>query len=90
MVTYGPKLNDLLNQRRLKVLDAAYKEEEAYIQQYLKDNTNAIQTDSGLVYHETVSGSGKSPSERVQCKYTIMEHCWMELLWIRVENVESP
>lgn len=71
LVTYGPKLNDLLNQRRLKVLDAAYKEGQAYIQQYLKDNTNAIQTDSGLVFHETVVGSGTSPSEEstVQVHY---------------------
>jgi FKBP-type peptidyl-prolyl cis-trans isomerase len=71
LFTYGPKLNDLLNKRRLKVLDAAYKEEEAYIQQYLEENTNATQTDSGLVYHETLSGSGKIPSDEsiVQVHY---------------------
>lgn len=71
LFTYGPKLNDLLNKRRLKVLDAAYKEEEAYIQQYLEENTNATQTDSGLVYHETLSGFGKIPSDEstVQVHY---------------------
>jgi FKBP-type peptidyl-prolyl cis-trans isomerase len=71
LVTYGPKLNDLLNKRRLNVLDAAYKEEEAYIQQYLEENMNATQTDSGLVYHETLSGSGKIPSDEstVQVHY---------------------
>jgi FKBP-type peptidyl-prolyl cis-trans isomerase len=71
LFTYGPKLNDLLNKRRLKVLDAAYKEEAAYIQQYLEENTNATQTDSGLVYHETLSGSGKIPSDEsiVQVHY---------------------
>lgn len=66
LTTYGPKLNDILNERRLKMIDDALKLEREFIQSYLNANKDAEQTESGLIYHETQAGNGASPTMESQ------------------------
>lgn len=55
LIEYGPKLNEILNNRAI----VAEKIGEDFRNNYLKTNPNAIKTKSGLIYHETLAGTGK-------------------------------
>ena len=56
--TYGPKINELLMGRQRKAGDAEKAKGLDFITKYLSENPTAINTESGLVYHETVAGIG--------------------------------
>lgn len=58
LMTYGPKLNEILNGRASKVITAEKQKGEEYVAKYLLENPKAIQLPSGLVFHEQVAGIG--------------------------------
>jgi FKBP-type peptidyl-prolyl cis-trans isomerase len=61
--TYGPQFNVILNQRMGRISETIQKEGQAFVTRYCQEHkTNVIVTDSGLVYHEVVAGTGKSPT----------------------------
>lgn len=64
LMTYGPKINEMLNARAHVVTDKERKKGLLYVTKYLTENPTAINTESGLVYHELVPGIGK----QVDCK----------------------
>jgi len=55
---YGPKINELLIGRQKRAGDAEKTKGLHFITKYLEANPTAINTASGLVYHETVPGIG--------------------------------
>ena len=55
---YGPKINELLIGRQKRAGDAEKAKGLAFITKYLEANPTAVNTASGLVYHETVPGIG--------------------------------
>lgn len=59
LTTYGPKLNELLQGRAHMAVDGEKRKGLEFIHKYLSENATAINTASGLVYHETVAGLGK-------------------------------
>jgi FKBP-type peptidyl-prolyl cis-trans isomerase len=70
---YGPVINQALNSR-LKVRAAADKAEgKKYLDDYVRNNPNAVRTSSGLVFHRLVAGSGpsvKGPKSTVRVHYS--------------------
>ena len=62
LTKYGPMINELLTSRAHVVVDQEKKKGLEYITKYLTENPTAINTASGLVYHETVAGLGKQVS----------------------------
>jgi FKBP-type peptidyl-prolyl cis-trans isomerase len=69
--TYGPKLNDILVARANAAVGNNKKIGADYLTKYLSINEKAIKTSSGLVYHETLAGTGTkaSPSSTVLVHY---------------------
>jgi FKBP-type peptidyl-prolyl cis-trans isomerase FkpA len=59
---YGPALNQLLQDRRTKIVERVKQDGADYIQNFLDCNDDAIRTDSGLVYCEMVPGEGAQPT----------------------------
>lgn len=61
---YGPQLNKILQEKTAKIVEKLKKDGEDQIRQFVVRNekNGAIQTDSGLVYYETVKGTGKNPN----------------------------
>ena len=60
--TYGPGLNQILQERTGRIMDRVKKDGEEYITNFLDCNEEAIQTDTGLVYCEMKAGEGKQPT----------------------------
>ena len=60
---HGPAINDILSKRADSTLKGEKEKGEAYVEEYMKKTPEAIRTDSGLVFHEFVAGSGDPPSE---------------------------
>lgn len=58
LMTHGPKLNEILNGRADKALNAEKKKGEDFIVKYLLGNPRAIKTPSGLVFSEIIAGVG--------------------------------
>ncbi len=58
LMTYGPKLNEILSGRASRVIDAEKSKGEKYIANYLLENPKAMKLPSGLVFHEQVAGLG--------------------------------
>lgn len=59
---YGPKLNQILQQRANLMVDGNKQAGEAFVAKFLKEHPDATTTDSGLVYLETQAGTGESPA----------------------------
>jgi len=59
--TFGPKLNEILQERSANILGRVKKEGDDFIANFLECNEEATQTDSGVVYYEMTEGSGASP-----------------------------
>lgn len=58
LTTQGPKLNEILNGRADKALNAEKKKGEDFVVKYLLGNPRAIKTPSGLVFSEVIAGVG--------------------------------
>ena len=56
---HGPKLNEVLTARSYEKAEAAKSKGQDFINEYLAKNADARQTQSGLVVHESVVGTGK-------------------------------
>lgn len=69
--TYGPKLNDILQDRTGKIVDRVKKDGEDFVANFLDCNEEAVKTKSGMVYYEMTAGTGKQPSidETVEVHY---------------------
>jgi FKBP-type peptidyl-prolyl cis-trans isomerase FkpA len=64
LTTYGPNLNEILTGRANARVDTEKKNGEDHIASYMMNNLKAIKTASGLVYHETLAGTGAMPTGR--------------------------
>ena len=62
MEKYGVRLNEIVDGRNKDMAQKACKQGEDFIVQYLAKNPDAIRTPSGLVYHETATGTGNTPN----------------------------
>lgn len=60
--TYGPQLNDILQNRSSMAMNRIQKQGEEYVQNFLKNHPESIQKESGLVYCPTIEGTGLSPT----------------------------
>jgi hypothetical protein len=60
--TFGPQFNVILNQRMGRISETIQKEGQAFVTRYCQEHPTVVVTDSGLVYHEVVAGTGKSPT----------------------------
>lgn len=58
LIKYGPKLNELLNNRAKAMIDDEKKKGKEFLTKYLLSNPKAVQTPSGLVYNEIIAGIG--------------------------------
>lgn len=56
--TYGPKLNEILQERSNKVITEEKKKGASFLTKYLLSNTRAVQTPSGLIFNEIIAGVG--------------------------------
>lgn len=70
LMTYGQKLNEILEKRSITELDNEKKKGESFLVKYLLSNVNAIKTPSGMLYHETLAGTGPQPT----AQSTVMVH----------------
>jgi len=59
LMAYGPKLNELIQSRASEKVAKENLKATSYIADYLTANPGAKATPSGLIYHETLAGSGK-------------------------------
>lgn len=59
LTTYGPKLNEVLTARAQIVSEVAKQKGEDFRNDYLKAHPTAIKTESGLIFNETVVGTGE-------------------------------
>ena len=62
--TYGPKINELLTSRMSRQADGEKEKGLLFITKYLTENPSAINTESGLVYHETLPGLGTQVTDQ--------------------------
>lgn len=58
LVTYGPKLNEILQSRAMGAVTEEKKKGAEYVTKYLLSNPKAVQTSSGLIYNEIIAGAG--------------------------------
>merc|ERR1719223_88474 len=65
---YGPMIQKIMS----KHTDASKAAGVEFVEKYMADNKDAVKTDSGLVYHEKVAGSGSHPTTEstVKVHYT--------------------
>eukprot|EP00541_Cyclophora_tenuis_P009379 CAMPEP_0116547560 /NCGR_PEP_ID=MMETSP0397-20121206/3846_1 /TAXON_ID=216820 /ORGANISM="Cyclophora tenuis, Strain ECT3854" /LENGTH=213 /DNA_ID=CAMNT_0004072107 /DNA_START=130 /DNA_END=771 /DNA_ORIENTATION=- len=62
LVTYGNKLNKILQERTANIVGRVKKDGEEFIANFLECNDDAIKTDSGMVYCPMKEGDGKQPT----------------------------
>ena len=60
--TYGPQLNQILQDRTGKLVDRVKQDGEDFIKNFMDCTPEAVQKESGLVYYEMKAGEGASPS----------------------------
>lgn len=58
----GPKLNEILSGRAAKAVDAEKEKGKDFASSFLLSHPKAIQTASGLIYDEILSGVGPKPT----------------------------
>jgi len=58
----GPELNKILTSRTTGAVDIEKQNGKDFIASYIEKNPTSQTTSSGLVYHETVAGSGDKPT----------------------------
>ena len=65
---YGPMIQKIMTKHTVASKTAGAE----FLQEYLSSNTDAIKTESGLVYHETAAGTGTQPTAEntVKVHYT--------------------
>jgi FKBP-type peptidyl-prolyl cis-trans isomerase FkpA len=61
LMTFGPALNVILQERSAGIMDRVIKEGEEFIEGFLDCNEDAVKTDSGLVYYSMKDGEGALP-----------------------------
>jgi FKBP-type peptidyl-prolyl cis-trans isomerase FkpA len=61
LMTFGPALNVILQERSAGIMDRVIKEGEEFIEGFLDCNEDAVKTDSGLVYYSMKDGEGAQP-----------------------------
>mmetsp|Transcript_25287 Transcript_25287/g.24191 ORF Transcript_25287/g.24191 Transcript_25287/m.24191 type:complete len:264 (+) Transcript_25287:146-937(+) len=54
----GSRLNEILKERANTGVSIEKKKGESFVMKYLESNTDAVETDSDLIYHETIAGTG--------------------------------
>jgi hypothetical protein len=74
LTKYGPMINEVLQSRAHVVVDKEKKSGLEFVTKYLHENPTAVNTASGLVYHETVAGMGKQVRTASVC--SVMLHRW--------------
>merc|ERR1712087_472138 len=62
LMTYGPALNKIIQERSANIVDRVKKEGEDFSKNFMECNDDAVQTDSGLIYYSMKEGDGKSPT----------------------------
>jgi FKBP-type peptidyl-prolyl cis-trans isomerase len=62
LMTYGSKINDILQERARGAISVEKKKGEDYIVKYLLGNPRAVKTDSGMIYSEVLAGVGAQPT----------------------------
>lgn len=62
LMTFGPALNKILQERSSGIMDRVKKEGEEFIEGFLDCNEDAVKTDSGLVYYSMKEGEGAQPT----------------------------
>jgi FKBP-type peptidyl-prolyl cis-trans isomerase len=63
METHGVKLNEIISGRSKAVGTDAMRKGAEFLEEYLAKNPGAVKTSSGMVYHETATGTGPSPTD---------------------------
>lgn len=62
LTTYGPTLNQILNERNEFLVDRIKQEGAEFIANFLACNEEAVRTQSGLIYYEMKAGTGTQPN----------------------------
>jgi len=62
LMTYGPQLNVILQERSEGIMSRVIAEGEEFIAGFMDCNDEAIKTDSGLVYYSMKEGEGAQPT----------------------------
>ncbi len=62
LVGHGQKLNEILSGRADRLLNDVKKKGEDFVVKYLLNNPKAVRTPSGLIFHETLAGTGAQPT----------------------------
>ena len=60
---HGSTINDILTGRADNTLSSEKDKGVAYADKYIEENSSAVRTESGLVFHETATGTGDHPEE---------------------------
>ena len=68
LVEQGPKINEILSARVQAVTESEKKKGSDFIAKYLLTNPRAVQTPSGLIYNEIITGVGAKPSSHSKVK----------------------
>lgn len=71
LMTFGPTLNKILQERSSGLVDRIKEEGEEFINGFLDCNDDAVKTESGMVYYSMKEGDGASPdvSNTVEVHY---------------------
>jgi FKBP-type peptidyl-prolyl cis-trans isomerase len=62
LTTYGQSLNRILQERTNNIVDRVKKDGQDFVTNFLDCTEEAVQTSSGLVYYEMISGTGVQPT----------------------------
>ena len=62
LMTYGSKINEILNDRLKKQIDQEKKKGSEFATKFLLGNPKAIRTSSGLIFSEILAGVGAQPN----------------------------